>query len=315
MGTILITGGSGYLGIGVAEMLLSKKPDQEIILTDVCASDRLSRLHGKCQFVKADLTKETACKELITDKIDTVFHLASLVSGGAEQNFALGYNVNMLAMYYVLEACREVGHVPKVVFASSIATFGGHDLPETIDDWTFQHPQSSYGVQKMIGEHLINDYTRKGFIDGRGVRLPAIIVRDEPNTALSGYISALIREPVAGHDYSCPAPEHTRLPVLSFDECIRLLLTLSCLEPEALEDYRTINGPGISPTAKEIALAVEKQKKASFGHIDFHPDPSVDAIVRAWPKFMKYTRAEQLGITTSQSIDDIVKNYIADKSQ
>jgi nucleoside-diphosphate-sugar epimerase len=234
------------------------------------------------------------------------------VSGGAERDFVAGFNANVRATINLLEACREKGARPRFFFASSIATFGGERLPKVIDDWTHQHPQNSYGVAKVLGEQLLNDYSRKGYVDGRAMRLPAIVVRDEPNTAASGYTSALIREPLCGRDYVCPVPPSTRIPVLNRGTCIELIVSLMGLPADALGDYRTINCPNIAPAAREIAQAVLRRKRQGVGKISFKPDPSVAGMIAAWPKQMLTTRAATLGLHASSTIDTVIDEYLTE---
>jgi D-erythronate 2-dehydrogenase len=198
------------------------------------------------------------------------------------------------------------------VFTSSVATFGGVRLPAVVDDWTHQHPQSSYGASKVVGEQLLNDYSRKGFLDGRAMRLPAIVVRDEPNTALSGYSSALVREPLAGRDYVCPVPPEARMPILSVRACVDVLIRLAELPAGALDDYRTINAPSIAPSAAEIADAVLRLGRRGTGAIGFAPDPAVARIVAGWPQGMRCDRAERLGLTAETTIESIVLEHLAD---
>ena len=152
---------------------------EKIILTDIIKHERLEAVKDKVVFVKADLTSAQACRKLVTKEVGVIYHFASLVSGGAERDFEAGLNANLYAPLNLLEACRKQGRCPKFIFPSSIAAFGGRDLPEEINDYTFQHPQNSYGMAKVIIAQLLNDYSRKGYSDGRGVRLPAIIVQDE----------------------------------------------------------------------------------------------------------------------------------------
>lgn len=258
----LITGGSGFLGSRLAFRLLEEDPGLILTLTDQVYSSRLDPIRDRIRFIEGDLSDPSFTRRILSPDVDRVFHLASLVSGGAEQNFELGLKVNVYATLYLLEACRHQGNRPIVVFTSSIATFGGKDMPSEVTDWTFQHPQNSYGVAKVIGEQLLNDYTRKGFIDGRGVRFPAVIVRDIPNTALSGYASNMIREPLAGIDYVCPVPRETRIPLVSIKTAVETLYTLGRIDGSLLGDFRTVNGRGISPSAEEIAQAVEAAGKA-----------------------------------------------------
>jgi nucleoside-diphosphate-sugar epimerase len=183
-------------------------------------------------------------------------------------------------------------------------------LPDAVDDWTYQHPQNSYGVAKVVGEQLLNDYSRKGFVDGRGVRLPAIVVRDEPNPAASEYASALVREPVAGRNYVCPVAPSTRMPILSLRQAVEVLVLLGELPEGRLGDYRTINGVAIAPSAEEIADAVRHCGAPNLGTIDFDPDPEIGRIVAGWPKEMRFDRAKALGLRPDASIEAIVDDYL-----
>lgn len=312
--SILITGGSGFLGTLTARRILQQTPDQQIVLTDIIHHPRTLPLAGKVAFIAADLSDPRACLDLLTPDTIAAYHFASLVSGGAESDFVAGFKANVRATINLLEACRERGACPRFFFASSAATFGGEKLPKVVDDWTYQHPQGSYGVAKVIGEQLLNDYSRKGYIDGRALRLPAIVVRDEPNTAASGYASALVREPLCGRDYACPVPPATRIPILNWGACIDLIAMLMELPAGALGDYRTINCPNISPTAREIANAVLRRKREGMGKISFKPDPSTAGIVASWPKQMLAKRAAKLGLKASITIDTIIDEYLEDSS-
>ena len=309
--TILITGGSGFLGALTARRLLQSNPQQRILLSDIVQHPRTKGLAGKVGYLRVDLSDAGACRNLLTPDTSAVYHYASLVSGGAEQDFVGGFNANVRATINLLEACREHGACPRFFFASSISTFGGASLPPGVDDWTHQHPQNSYGAAKVLGEQLLNDYSRKGYIDGRAMRLPAIIVRDEPNTAASGYVSALVREPLARRDYVCPVPPDTQIPILNARTCIDLILRLMELPPGALGDYHTINCPNLAPTAQEIAEAVMRQQRQGTGRITFRPDPSVARIVASWPRRMLFERAEKLDLTTAVTIDAIIGEYLA----
>jgi len=308
-GAVLITGGGGFLGAALAERLLLQRPEARVIVHHRSRSPRLARLAGRAVLVQAHLAEPAAARRLVSHDIGTIFHLASLVSGGAEADFAAGMQVNLYASLHLLEACRAAGTRPRFVFPSSIASFGGARLPETVTDWTHQHPQNSYGVAKVVVEQLLNDYSRRGYVDGRGLRLPAIVVRDEANTAASGYASALIREPLRGRDYACPVSPETRIPLLSLDRCVALLLACAELDPDGFGDYRTLNSPGLSPSAAEIAEAVRAAGAPGAGRITFQPVPAVERIVAAWPKRMEADRAKALGLAGDAAIGDIVRDY------
>ena len=203
---ILVTGAAGYIGSALARFLASR--NLEVIATDQSAPAAVIGNIAYPQFARS----------LVTADVGAVFHLASLVSGGAEQNFELGTKVNLDATRDLLEACRLAGHRPKFVFASSIAVYSG---AEVITDETPPRPRLSYGAQKLICEILIDDYTRRGYIDGRALRLPTVMVRPGgANTAVSGWASAIIREPLAGRDYVCPVRPETRMACISLGRVV-----------------------------------------------------------------------------------------------
>ncbi|MFW6213237.1 MAG: NAD-dependent epimerase/dehydratase family protein [Spirochaetota bacterium] len=321
---VVITGGAGFLGARVASLLLERYPGARLTLTDITDTSRLEPLlrsqaaaDGRVVFAVGDLSDQSFVDQIITDECGTVFHLASLVSGGAERDFQAGLQANVFATINLLEALRLRAEKPRFVFTSSIATYGGSELPKEIDDWTFQHPQNSYGVAKVLGEQLLNDYSRKGFLSGRGVRLPAITVRDVANTAASGYASTMVREALAGRDYACPVSPETRIPIMGADTAVSLLVALAELPDTALGDYRTVNGHGVSPTAAEIAEAVVAASPAGrpLGAITFAPDPAIESIVAAWPRAMHATRADKVGLPADTSVRHIIDSYLASLSR
>ncbi|TVR31940.1 MAG: NAD-dependent epimerase/dehydratase family protein [Spirochaetaceae bacterium] len=312
MGAVLITGGGGFLGARLAHWLLENRIDVPVLLTDIVENGRISGLSDRVSFIQADLGDPDACRHLVTSDVSKVIHLASLVSGGAEKDFEAGMRANLHATINLMEACRLQGKRPGFVFASSIATFGGSVLPAEVDDWTYQHPQNSYGVHKVIGEQLLNEYSRKGYLDGRATRLPAVIVRDDANSAASGYASALVREPLRGSDYVCPVRADTRIPIIGVRKCIELLWALSELEDGALGDYRTVNGPGISPSAEEISETVRRlhPQPETLGTVDFEPAESVQGMIDAWPRVMRADRALELGLPADRSIDGLIAEHL-----
>ena len=310
---ILITGGSGFLAVSLAKHLIERDPSRQVVLSDIVEHPRLSAVKDKVAFARADLTNPSACRDLITDRVGTVFHFAALVSGGAERDFEAGLQANLYAPLNLLEACRQQGTCPRFIFPSSIATFGGAHLPEAIDDYTYQHPQSSYGVAKVAMEQVLNDYSRRGYVDARGLRLAATIVRDVPNTAASGHVSNIIQVPIAGNDYVCPVTPETRIPVLGTRKCVELLVALGDLEPGTLGDYCTINGVSLSPSAGEMAEAVRTCGLDDLGAIAFEPDPEVMDMIGKWPKIMHSDRARKLGLEADESIKGIVADYLREK--
>ena len=288
--SILVTGAAGYIGSALVGALAS----QPVISTDQAAP---AAIIGNLAYPKF-------ARSLITPDIDVVFHLASLVSGGAEQNFELGTKVNLDATRDLLEACRLAGHCPKFVFASSIAVYGGVD---EIDDATPPAPRISYGAQKLVCEILIDDYSRRGYIDGRALRLPTVMVRPGgANTAVSGWASAVIREPLAGRDFVCPVRPDTTMACISVQKVVQSFILACELPAGKLGARRTILLTGIPVTARQMWDAVEDRAR---GKVTFNPDPQIQAIMDAVPKATRSRRAAGLGFPHSKDIQEIVREY------
>jgi nucleoside-diphosphate-sugar epimerase len=282
---ILVTGAAGYIGSALAKALGAA---HQVLATDQSAPAA----------IVGNLAYPPFARSLVTPEVDAVFHLASLVSGGAEQNFELGTKVNLDATRDLLEACRLAGHCPKFIFASSIAVYGGvHE----VTDETPPAPRLSYGAQKLVCEVLIDDYTRRGFIDGRALRLPAVLVRPGgPNTAVSGWSSAIIRESLAGRDYVCPVRPDTRLACISLKKVVQSFL--HAFQVEDLGSRRTLPLNGISVSAQEMADAVK-------GKVRFVPDPAIQAVMDGAPKSVFSKRSTDLGFPASKNIGEIVREY------
>jgi nucleoside-diphosphate-sugar epimerase len=287
---ILVTGAAGYIGSALARAL---RKQHQVVGTDQAGAD-----------VVGNLAYPPFARSLITPDVEAIFHLASLVSGGAEQNFELGTKVNLEATRDLLEACRLAGHRPKFMFASSVAVYGGK-LPDVVTDDTPPFPRLSYGAQKLVAEILIDDYTRKGFIDGRALRLPGVLVRPgTANTAVSGWSSAIIREPLAGRDYVCPVRPDTRLACISLKKVVECFTRISEVkEPGA---RRTFLLSGIPVTAQEMWDAV---KSRATGKVRFESDPKLQPIMDTATKETRGARAEALGLPKSASIEEIVHEY------
>jgi D-erythronate 2-dehydrogenase len=292
---ILVTGAAGYIGCALVRAL----QDADVIATD----------QGAMPFAHAqvgNLAYPPFARSLVTADIDVVFHLASLVSGGAEQSFELGMKVNLDATRDLLEACRLSGHCPKFVFASSIAVYGG-TLPEPVTDETPPAPQISYGAQKLICETLIDDYSRRGYVDGRALRLPTVLVRPgSANTALSGWASAIIREPLAGRDYVCAVAPHTRMPCISLARVVESFVRAAQLPAHMLGMRRTVLLTGIPVSAQEMWDAVKENAR---GKVRFAPDRELQAVMDAVPKATRSRRAAELGFAHSRDIHEIVREY------
>jgi len=319
---ILITGGAGFLGRKLAERLLQigeiaarddgvRRPIERLILVDQAAAPDLG--DPRVQAVAADIADAGAMAGLIGPDIDLVFHLAAVVSGAAEADFDLGMRINLDASRALLDLCRAAGHRPRVVFTSSVAVYGGA-LPPLVTDDTPLNPRSSYGVQKAIGELLIGDYSRKGYVDGRILRLPTISVRPgAPNKAASSFASGLIREPLNGQETVCPVPLDLKLWLLSPRGAIEAIVAGAQLPSQVLGDRRALNLPGLSVSVGEMLAALERAGGAkATGLIRHQPDPAVEAIVGSWPGAWDASRAERLGLKGDADFDAIVRAYVED---
>jgi len=285
---ILVTGAAGYIG----SALVNGLSGAEVVTTDQSAPAD----------VIGNLAYPRFARSLVTPEVDVVFHLASLVSGGAEQNFELGTKVNLDATRDLLEACRLAGHCPKFVFTSSIAVYSG---VYEIDDNTPPAPRLSYGAQKLVCEILIDDYSRRGYIDGRSLRLPTVMVRPGgANTAVSGWASAIIREPLAGRDYVCPVRPDTRMACISVNKVVQSLIVAS--EKPADGFHRSVLLTGIPVSAQQMWEAVKDKAK---GRVKFDPDPALQSIMDAVPKATRSERAARLGLPHNQDIQEIVREY------
>ena len=289
---ILVTGAAGYIGSALTQALAGG---------DVLATDQSDAPGGR--ILAGNLAYPPFTRSLVTPQVGVVFHLASLVSGGAEQNFELGTKVNLDATRDLLEACRLAGHRPKFVFASSIAVYGAG--LQTVTDETPASPRLSYGAQKLVCEILIDDYSRKGYIDGCSLRLPTVMVRPgAANTAVSGWASAIIREPLAGRDYVCPVRPDTRMACISLKKVVSAFIHAS--KTEIPDIRKTILLPGISVSAQQMWDAVKARAK---GRVRFEPDPVLQAIMDAVPKETVSRKAESLGFRGNTGIEEIVEEY------
>jgi len=319
---VVITGGAGFLGRRLAERLLQRgtlaAPDgrqtaiDELVLLDVAPPLRPLEDH-RVRVVCGDLGDRALLDHVINPATKSVFHFAAIVSGEAEADLDKGLRVNLDGTRAVLEACRALGTGPRVVFASSLAVYGGA-LPDAVDDDTPLRPQTSYGAQKAMGELLVNDYSRKSYIDGRALRFPTIVVRPgHANRAASGWASSIIREPLAGHEAVCPVAHETVMAILSPRRLIEAIERLHDLPPERFGAAGSLLLPALSVTVAEMLAALARAGGAACAaRIRHRPDPAIQRIVNGWPRALDARRARSLGIAADRSIDEIVEAFVAD---
>lgn len=322
---VVITGGCGFLGMMLARRLVERgwltgpsgerREIESLALFDaVTPTVRPKGLDERVTVAAGDIADRDTLLGLIDRDDVSVFHLASVVSGGGEQDFDLALRVNLDGMLAVLDACRARVSRPRVVFASSLAIFGGTAMAKTVGDTTKPGPQTTYGATKAIGELLINDYTRKGFLDGRTARLPTIVIRPgKPNAAASSFVSGLFREPLNGVDCVVPVPLETRMAILGYRQAVAGFIALHEADGGRIGDDRALNLPSLSVTVGQM---VESLKRVAgnrrLGNIRVAIDPFVERIVTAWPEEMLWDRARALGMTTGGDVDAIVRGYMED---
>ncbi|HJU31179.1 MAG TPA: D-erythronate dehydrogenase [Hyphomicrobiaceae bacterium] len=316
---ILITGGAGMIGRKLAERLardgaLGGKPVSKLTLYDVVPGKVPDGAKMPVTVATGDLPAPGEADKLLADHPDVVFHLAAIVSGEAEQDFDKGYRINMDGTRGVLEAARKAGHKPRLVFASSIAVFGA-PFPEAIGDEFFNTPLTSYGTQKTIGELLVTDYSRKGFLDGISIRLPTICVRPgKPNKAASGFFSNIMREPLAGEEAVLPVSESVMHWHASPRAAVGFMLHAATLDLSKLGWRRALTMPGLAVTVGEQIAALKKVAGDKVaGRIRRVPDPFVEGIVAGWPRNFAPTRALALGFKPDASFEDIIRIHIEDE--
>jgi nucleoside-diphosphate-sugar epimerase len=310
---IVITGGCGFLGRRVALRLLERDDFDELILFDNAPSALPLPEDKRLRQVTGDIADRKTLREVICRGTSSVFHLAAVVSGQAEAEPDLGYWVNLDGTRAVLDACRALETCPRLVFASSLAVYGG-ELPPAVGDDTLLTPQTSYGTQKAIGELLVNDYSRKDFVDGRAVRLPTVVVRPgHPNRAASTFASSMIREPLAEREAVCPVSPDTVMALASPRRIVAGLLHAHDLPGAAFGESRSLQLPGFSVTVGEMAAAVRRAGgEEAYARIRWQPDPQIQRIISGWPQRLLAPRAEALGFAPDSGIDEAIRAFIED---
>jgi D-erythronate 2-dehydrogenase len=310
---VVITGGCGFLGRRVALRLLERGDLDQLILFDNAPPALPLPEDRRLSVATGDIADRGTVRRVIAPGTSAVFHLAAVVSGEAEADTDLGYRVNLDGTRAVLDTCRALGTCPRLVFASSLAVYGG-ELPEIVSEDTPLTPQTSYGTQKAIGELLVNDYTRKGFVDGRALRLPTVVVRPgRPNRAASTFASSIIREPLSGRQAVCPVSPDAVMALASPRRVAAALLRAGDLPADAFGANRSVQLPGFSVPVGEMAEAVRRVGgEAAYARIRWQPDPLIERIVAGWPRALDAPRAMALGFAADNGIDEVVEAFIED---
>jgi nucleoside-diphosphate-sugar epimerase len=312
---VLVTGAAGMIGRKLVERLATEGEVAGKAITALDLHDIVAPLapHAPfdCETFTGDLSDQGQVAKLIERSPDIVFHLAGVVSGEAEANFDLGYRVNLDGTRALFDAIRLSDKVPRVVFSSSIAVFGG-PFPDIIPDDFHTVPLSSYGTQKLMAEALLTDYTRRGFMDGVGIRLPTICVRPgKPNKAASGFFSGIIREPLDGKEAILPVPRSVVHTHASPRSAVGFLIHAAGLDGDAIGPRRCLTMPGVAVTVGEQIEALERiAGKDVAALVRDAPDETIWAIVKNWPTRFEAKRARELGFKAETSFDDIVRIHI-----
>ena len=314
---ILITGGTGFIGKQLAQRLAdlntltlegeAPRTIERIVLFDAFAGEDVPN-DPRIELVTGDVADPEVIAR-VTDGVDLVWHLAAVVSSAAEADFDLGMQVNLHGLMLLLETLRKQGTAPRLVYASGFAVFGGK-LPEVVDDDTVLTPQSSSGMQKAVGELLVADYARKGFVDGRVLR------PGKPNKAASTFFSSIIREPLVGLPAVCPVRPDTRVYLTSPRRIVESMLLGMTLSPQTLGGERIIPLPGVTTTVADMVEALKREagdKAAQL--IRWEPDATIQRIVESWPSKVEAPRARALGFTADPDFDAIVRAHIEDTAQ
>ena len=321
---VVITGGAGFIGRQLAERLLAlgelpgrdgkQQPIDELVLFDTVEPAPFKTPDKRVRAVTGDIADRALVARTIDGKTGSVFHLAAVVSAAAEADFDLGMRVNVEGTQAVLEACRALPQPARLVFTSSIAVFGG-DMPPTLVDTTPLTPQTSYGAQKAIGELLLNDYSRKGFVDGRALRLPTIVVRPgKPNKAASTFASSILREPLAGQEAICPVERSARMWILSPRRAVESLLHAHALPAERWGTNRSLTLPGIEVSIGDMVDGLGRVAgKGPVGRIKWQADAHIQKIVAGWPYRFDPARAKSLDFSPDKTVDDIIQFHIDDQ--
>lgn len=322
---VLITGGAGFIGTCLARRILERgrltgpsgevEPVDGVVLLDI-AHGSPALVDDRIQRVTGDGADVDLLRTVLADDF-SIFHLASMVSAACEVDFDSAIEVNLGSTRAVLEAARARSSAPRVVFASSLAVFGGEVVAGPVSEATRLIPETTYGMTKAIGELLVNDYTRKGFVDGRSARLPTVIVRPgRPNAAASSWVSGIFREPLAGVEAVVPVDLDIRVPVSGYRTVAENLIRLHEVDGAALGADRSLNLPAVAPTPRDMVAALRRAAgDRPLGPIVHRPDPLVAQIFATWPQEMSFDRATKLDLVSDDGLESIIHAYLQDFGQ
>lgn len=318
---IAITGAAGFLGQRLVHQLVALGELRQQTITRLTLIDQGEVPKPEAgnivvMTMALDITKPGAMDSIFEPRPDVIYHLAAVVSSAAEADLDLGLKVNFDATRELLEACRmrEMGDV-RLIMASSVAAYGG-DLPEILDDMTALHPQNSYGAQKAMSELLINDYSRRGLVDGLVLRLPTIVIRPgRPNAAASSFASSILREPLNGEETVCPVPVEWPMFVMSPGRVVDALVHGAEVPAEALGAYRALMLPGITVTVAEMLKALrDAAGEKAFSLVRYEPDSRIASIVASWPSRFETAKAKQLGFIGDEDFKQIIDAFITERA-
>jgi nucleoside-diphosphate-sugar epimerase len=317
---VVVTGAAGFIGARLARALAARAelsdaedqafPIRRLVLAD-CVLPEGHAADPRIEAVRGDVGDAAFVSGLIDADTRVVFHLAGVMSGASENDFALGMRVNLDGARNVFEACRALPTPVRLVYSSSIGVFGT-PLPPRIDDQTPQRPTLSYGAQKRACEILLEDYSRRGFLDGRALRLPGIVVRPRlPNGALSAFNSDLIREPLARRAYAAPVGPEAVVWQMSIGRCVANLIHAALLPAEAIASRRALNLPCVAASVGEIVAAIGRAGGAdAAARVSYAPDAKLQAQFGGWPRDFHAGRALALGFAADASIDAIIRDHL-----
>jgi len=316
---VLVIGAAGMLGRKFCQRLaetghVAGRKVTHLTMSDVVEPLPLRDSPFAVQAVVCDLSVPSAAEGLVASQPDCILHLAAIVSGEAEADFDKGYRINLSGTHYLFEAVRRAGHGPRLIFASSIAVFGA-PFPEVIGEEFFLTPLTSYGTQKAICELLLADYTRRGFFDGLGIRLPTICVRPgKPNKAASGFFSNIIREPLKGEEAVLPVADDVRHWFTSPRSAVGFFFRAAEIDGSAVGARRNLTMPGLSATVAEMIESLQRVAGSDCARlIRREPDSVIAGIVKGWARRFDASRALSLGFKAEPHFDDIIRAHLEDE--